>query len=167
MTEQKVVLERTYVVPLRRAWNSSYHKRTKRAVRILREFASRHMKVEVEDVYIDPYLNRKIWARGNANPPRKLRVIMKKTDDGRVIVYDYEHVFKTSASEGKDREVRDSLKKEEKSTEENEMLRSGEDEGKEVKDSKNENQLSTEEEKSSTKSNTTKTGKVDKKKSKS
>ncbi len=165
MTEQNVVLERTYVVPLRKAWNSSYHKRTKRAVRILREFASRHMKVEMENVYIDPYLNRKIWARGNANPPRKLRVIMKKTDNGRVIIYDYEYAFKMPTSKDKDRKVvESSLKKEDKSNEENKISRSGEDENKKLRDSKNENVGSTEE-KSSKGKNTAKTKKTEVKKS--
>ncbi len=101
---ESIVLERTYIVPLRGAWNSAYHKRTKRAIRILREFASRHMKVDKEEVYIHPVLNRKIWARGNANPPRKIRVVMRKTSEGRVLIYDYDDYMRISKEEKKSEE---------------------------------------------------------------
>ncbi len=86
--EKSVILERVYVVPLKRAWNSAYHKRTRKAVRMLKEFASRHMKSEV--VLIDRDLNNYIWRKGNANPPRKIKVKMIKYDSGEVIIKKYE-----------------------------------------------------------------------------
>ena len=86
--EKSVVLERVYVVPLKRAWNSAYHKRTRKAVRMLKEFASRHMKSEV--VLVDKDLNNYIWRRGNANPPRKIKVKMIKYDTGEVLIKKYE-----------------------------------------------------------------------------
>lgn len=88
--EKSVILERVYVVPLKRAWNSAYHKRTRKAVRMLKEFASRHMKSEV--VLIDRDLNNYLWKRGNANPPRKVKVKMIKYDSGEVIVKKYEEI---------------------------------------------------------------------------
>lgn len=86
--EKSVVLERVYVVPLKRAWNSAYHKRARKAVRMLKEFASRHMKSEI--VLIDRDLNNYIWRRGNANPPRKIKVKMIKYDNGEVLIKKYE-----------------------------------------------------------------------------
>ncbi|NPA38611.1 MAG: 50S ribosomal protein L31e, partial [Candidatus Nanohaloarchaeota archaeon] len=78
-----MVLERVYVVPLKKAWNSAYHKRTKRAVKILKDFAIRHMKSEV--IKIENDLNKYLWRRGNANPPRKIKVVMIKYDTGEVL----------------------------------------------------------------------------------
>ncbi len=101
---EEVILERVYVVPLKKAWNSAYHKRTKRAIRILKEFASRHMKSDVENVYIDPVLNRIIWSRGNANPPRRIQVVMRKTSSGKVVIYDYQTYMRLSEEEKKKQE---------------------------------------------------------------
>ena len=95
--EKSVILERVYVVPLKRAWNSAYHKRTRKAVRMLKEFASRHMKSEV--VLIDRDLNNYIWRRGNANPPRKIKVKMIKYDGGEVIIKKYEEMRITKKGE--------------------------------------------------------------------
>ena len=73
-----MVEERVYVIPLRDAWNSAYHKRAKKAMRIIKEFTMKHMKVE--KVKISTQVNHKIWERGNAHPPRKIKVVIKKED---------------------------------------------------------------------------------------
>ena len=75
--------ERVYTIPLRDAWNSAYHKRAKKAIRIIKEFAMKHMKVE--KVKITTALNHKIWERGNAHPPRKIKVIIRKDGEKAVV----------------------------------------------------------------------------------
>ena len=83
----KVVLERTYNVPLRRYFQKEkYYKRTKRAVSGLREFLCQHMKVEKYEkdtkVKIGKYLNQLIWKNGIKNPPHHVRVKVTKDDKG-------------------------------------------------------------------------------------
>jgi ribosomal protein L31E len=84
MSEQKIELERVYTVPLSRAWITARHRRTKRAVNILREFAIHHMKSS--EIKIDTELNEKLWARGITKPPRRITVKMEKDEDGVVTI---------------------------------------------------------------------------------
>lgn len=83
-TEKKVELERTYVVPLRRGYlKVPKYKRAKKAVKTLKEFLAKHMKVENRDinkVKIDIYLNNEIWFRGIKKPLHKVKVHAKKID---------------------------------------------------------------------------------------
>jgi ribosomal protein L31E len=83
----KVVLERTYNVPLRRYFQKEkYYKRTKRAVSGLREFLAQHMKVDKFDkdtkIKIGKYLNLELWKHGIKNPPHHVRVKVTKDDKG-------------------------------------------------------------------------------------
>src|SRR3989344_3761550 len=68
--EEKIELEREYVVPLRRGFvKTARYKRASRAVRDLKIFLAKHMHVEnrdVRDVKIDRYLNEELWYRGIA-----------------------------------------------------------------------------------------------------
>ena len=87
--ETKAILERVYVVPLRSGWiNTPYYRRVKRAVKILKEFIAKHMKVENRDsrkVKLDMYVNNEIGFR-NESPPNKLKVKATKMDNGDVRV---------------------------------------------------------------------------------
>src|SRR4030042_4634154 len=77
------MLERTYVIPLRKAWlKAPRYKRAKRAVRAAREFLAKHMKAE--DVRILPELNMEIWKDGIKSPPGKVKVLTIKDDKGTV-----------------------------------------------------------------------------------
>lgn len=88
--ENKVVLEREYVVPLRRKFmRTPQYKRTPKAVKALKEFIARHMKVEERDfdkVKIDKYLNLEFWMGGIRKPPIKIKVKAKKFENGEVRV---------------------------------------------------------------------------------
>ena len=83
--EEEPVEERVYVVPLGKTRATSRRKRAPRAIRLIREFARRHMKAE--EVKIAPELNEYIWSRGIEKPPRKVRVRMAKYEDGTVKVF--------------------------------------------------------------------------------
>ena len=68
-------LEREYVIPLRKEWlKTPMHKRAKKAVRAVRMFLARHMKVEFEDARLGRFLNEYLWARGQKHPPAKVKV---------------------------------------------------------------------------------------------
>ncbi len=80
----KVVLERAYNVPLRREFQKSPRwKKTKKAVKALREFLQKHMKSD--DVKLGKYLNEELWKHGMKNPPHHVKVVAKKDDKGLVI----------------------------------------------------------------------------------
>ena len=70
------------VIPLRDAWNAPRPKRANRAMKIIRQYAVRHMKVgEDETVWIDPKVNELVWARGLRKPPRRVHVRMTRYDE--------------------------------------------------------------------------------------
>ncbi len=116
--------ERVYNVPLRRKFlNTPKYRRAKKAVNALREFISRHLKVE--QVKIDNTVNQQIWKNGIKNPPHHIKVIAKKTDDTTAVV---EPVNPPKKKEKK--KVKEALiKKEEESIEE--KVDNKESEGKE------------------------------------
>jgi large subunit ribosomal protein L31e len=96
--EEEIVEERIYTVPLGKAWIEPPNKRTSRAVRILRTFMTKHMKLEVgkeaggeeeepKRLIISNEVNEKMWRRGIEKPPRKIRVRAAKDKEGNVTVY--------------------------------------------------------------------------------
>src|SRR5579864_3725648 len=84
MSKQETEIERIYTVPLSRAWITARHRRTRRAVNMLREFAEKHMKSS--EIKIDMDLNEEIWKRGITKPPRRITVKMEKDEDGIVTI---------------------------------------------------------------------------------
>ena len=70
--------ERIYVIPLKKAKRKSRSRRANAAIRVIKEFLQRHMKVE--DVKLDNQLNEFIWERGiHKIPPRvKIKAIKKE-----------------------------------------------------------------------------------------
>lgn len=71
-------------------------KRAPRALRMVREYVVKHMKIpsraeeedeEAPSVRITNELNERIWGRGIEKPPRKIRVRATKDRDGNVTVH--------------------------------------------------------------------------------
>lgn len=97
--EEEIVEERIYTVPLGKAWIVPANKRTPRAVRMLRSFIVKHMKLEAKKegeteeeeepskLVINNEVNERMWARGIEKPPRKIRVRAAKDKEGNVTVY--------------------------------------------------------------------------------
>lgn len=82
----EVVLERVYTIPFYPKLNTTPRtKRAPRAMRLVREFITRHMKSD--DILIDMAVNEYIWAKGIQKPPRKITVRVEKHDDDVVLVY--------------------------------------------------------------------------------
>lgn len=84
-TESKTTLEREYVIPLRKEWQKvSNYRRTGRAVKFIKKFIAKHMKVPERDlskVKLDVYLNQEVWFRGRKNPPARIKVKAIKEGD--------------------------------------------------------------------------------------
>ena len=92
--EEEIVEERIYTIPLRRAWISPRKKRVPRAVRIVKSFIHRHMKIEenVDEeeqgrLVISSEVNEKLWSRGIEKPPRNIRIRAVKDKEGIVTLY--------------------------------------------------------------------------------
>ena len=77
-------LTRTYVVPLGVVYEAPPYRRAKKAVTVIKEFATRHMKAR--QVSIDVGVNEAIWARGIKHPPRRMTLKMERDEDGVVKV---------------------------------------------------------------------------------
>jgi large subunit ribosomal protein L31e len=77
-------LTRVHMVPLRRAFEAPKYRRTKVAIRVIREFTTRHMKAT--EVKIDKEVNILLWSKGITNPPRRIKLEMERDEDGVVSV---------------------------------------------------------------------------------
>ncbi len=84
-TENKVLLEREYIIPLRRDWlKASEYKRVPKSIKTIRKFIARHMKIPERDesqVKINRWLNHELWFRGIRKPPAKIKVKARKFAD--------------------------------------------------------------------------------------
>jgi len=83
----RIEVERVYTIGLRQKMKR-YPRwlRAKKAVKYVRNFLSRHMKAEPENIKIDASVNEKIWERGGKKVPARIRVRAVKFDDGIVEV---------------------------------------------------------------------------------
>jgi len=96
--EEEIVEERVYTIPLAKAWIQPPKKRAPRAMHMIREFITKHMKLEIRveeeeereelpKLVINKDVNERVWDRGIEKPPRKIRVRAAKDKDGNVTVY--------------------------------------------------------------------------------
>jgi len=95
--EEEIVEERFYTIPLGKAWIYPRKKRAPKAMRIIKSFVKKHMKLrtevevegeeEAERLVISDEVNEKIWSRGIQKPPRKIRVRAVKDKEGVVTVH--------------------------------------------------------------------------------
>jgi large subunit ribosomal protein L31e len=87
MAEQK--LERIYTIPLRKAYEHIRTKRTVRAVKMVRAFLAKHMKVPEVAVKLSAGLNSALWMSGMQKPPRYLKVrVVKEADKANASLLD-------------------------------------------------------------------------------
>ncbi|QQG48456.1 MAG: 60S ribosomal protein L31 [archaeon] len=84
MSEKSEPLTRTYNVPLGVVYEAPPYRRAKKAIIIIREFTTRHMKAK--QVSVDTKVNEVLWARGIKHPPRRIRLEMERDEDGIVTV---------------------------------------------------------------------------------
>ena len=102
-------LERVYTINLGKVLLSQSQHRAVRAINMIREFARHHMKVE--EIKIEEELAHQIWSKGVRSPPRKIRVRMSKTDEGYVLVSQYDEEVESKATAEKEtKKVEDKVK---------------------------------------------------------
>ncbi len=91
-------IEKIYVIPLKKkGFKSSMAAPI--AVKRVKQFLTKHMKVEAKDIWMDDSLNNALWAHGKYRMPSKIRVKAVKFDDGVVEAYLPELEFKKSRRE--------------------------------------------------------------------
>jgi len=139
--EAKKVLERVYTIPLRKEWlKAPRYKRAKKAVRALKEFLAKHMKVEnreLDKIKIDNWVNRALWLRGIKKPAHKITVRAIKDSDGVVKVEFVGLPKKFKAEDAKLRKKLEKAKKlEEEKAEEREKRKKEEEKAKAEKQKK-------------------------------
>jgi len=131
----KIVLERIYNVPLRREFQKvAKWRRTKKAVKALREFIIKHMKSD--NVLIGRYANELLWKNGIKNPPHHIKVNASKDEKGKVTVELVELPGKAIREQKKQKEL--TKKKEEVKKKEEEEKKKIEDEKKKESEKKGE-----------------------------
>lgn len=98
--EEEFVEERIYTVPLRKAWIVPPNKRAPKAMRLIKAFVTKHMKLDAGREEIDEEaeeeqrrllisneVNERIWRRGIEKPPRRVRIRAAKDKEGNVTVF--------------------------------------------------------------------------------
>ena len=117
MADAKVILEREYIVPLRRETRKAPNwKRTQKASKALRNFLVKHMKpldMDGKNVKIGKGLNDLLWKNGIRNPPHTVKLIAKKDDKG-IVTADLIGVIKIGAKFYNKPAVKDKKKEEAK-----------------------------------------------------
>jgi len=88
--EPKLELEREYIIPLRRQWlKVPEYKRVNKAVKAIKQFLAKHMKVydrDLKKIKMNILLNNELRFRGMRKPPAKIKIKAKKYDTGIVEV---------------------------------------------------------------------------------
>jgi len=87
-------IEREYIIPLKKKFKHAVrYKKTPKAIKTIKEFLARHMKIydrDLSKIKLDGYLNEAIWSRGIKNPPHKIKVkAVKEGDIVRVELVDF------------------------------------------------------------------------------
>jgi large subunit ribosomal protein L31e len=96
--EEEIVEEKVYTIPLGKAWIMPSNNRASRAMRMIRDFVVKNMKLEArkgeeaeeeepKKLVISNEVNERVWARGIQKPPRNIRVRAAKDKEGNVTVY--------------------------------------------------------------------------------
>ncbi len=91
-------IERIYIVPLKKIGVKS-STAAPTAVKRVKQYLTRHMKVVEKDIWIDDSLNNALWSKGKYHIPSKIRIKAVKFDDGVVEAYLPETGFTKSRRE--------------------------------------------------------------------
>ena len=74
-------IEKIYVIPLKKT-NYKSSKSAPTAVKRVKKYLTKHMKVEDDKIWMDDSLNNALWSRGKYSIPSKIRVKAVKFEDG-------------------------------------------------------------------------------------
>lgn len=135
-------IEREYIINVRRKVEGvPIYKRAPKAVKTIKEFLVRHMKIRDRDlnkIRVDRYLNEFLWARGIRNPQTKIKVkAIKEGEIVRVELAELPTKLKFSKSKEEKREQKaaetGSKKKKDKEPEKSEDVKAEEMKAGEIK----------------------------------
>tara|TARA_Y100000310_G_C20699553_1_gene828453 strand:- start:3861 stop:4562 length:702 start_codon:yes stop_codon:yes gene_type:complete len=89
-TDKKDTLTtKEFTIPIKKAGlKVQRYRKTSRAIKTIRKFIARHMKVPDRDlskIKIDPYFNNDLWFKGKTNPPAKIKVKVTQKDDDFIV----------------------------------------------------------------------------------
>ncbi len=82
MAEENKATEQIYTIPLRDVKEYPMWKRSNKAIKVIRAYLSKHMKVEEDKIKISSALNETVWEHGIRKPPNKIRVKAVRSDEG-------------------------------------------------------------------------------------
>jgi len=111
-------IEREYVIPLRKQVKKvPRYKKANKAIRTIKEFLARHMKVydrDLKKIKLNKYLNEFVWFRGIRNPPHKIKV--KAIKEGEIVNVELAEMpeklkFKKSKEEKRDKKAQEIVEK--------------------------------------------------------
>ncbi len=121
-TEPKIEkIEREYVIPLReKSRVVPRYKKTPKAVRTIKEFLVKHMKIydrDLNKIKLDNYVNEYLWGRGIKRPPHKIKVkVIREGENIKVELVDYptKLKFKKERVEKADKKAKEVAEKKKK-----------------------------------------------------
>jgi large subunit ribosomal protein L31e len=126
--------EKLYTIPLSRAKTAPKVRRSLSAIKVIKEYLSRNLDIDMNSVHMDPSINEAIWSRGNKKIPSKLRVRVVQSEEG-IIEASLPGVKTRSEIE---MELEKKAKKEKKQEKEKEEKKGKEEEEKESGEAKEE-----------------------------
>ena len=95
--DEEIIEERFFTIPLSKAWIAPLKKRTPRAIKIIRNFIERHMKLKTHEIIEDEEetrrlvisneVNNRVWRRSIEKPPRRVRVRAVRYKNGNITVF--------------------------------------------------------------------------------
>jgi large subunit ribosomal protein L31e len=116
---QEESVEKHFVVSFSKLYNAPRQKRAYRAIRHLKRFAFKHLRISEENVSVSRALNEALWARGREHIPRKIEIKVVKDKEKAGVYLKGEKVEKPKKEkEKKAKEEKKPEKKEEKEREE-------------------------------------------------
>ena len=83
--------ERVVTIPLRDVNAVPSYKRADKAMSLIRKYLSKHFKVSLDEIRLDPSINKTVWARGQSHPPSKIRIRAALFEEDGLRVVEAEH----------------------------------------------------------------------------
>jgi len=74
--------EKLYTIPLSKAKTAPKIRRSAGAIKVIKDYLSRNLNIEMDSLHMDPSINEAIWSRGNKKIPSKVRVRVVQLEEG-------------------------------------------------------------------------------------
>jgi large subunit ribosomal protein L31e len=74
--------EKLYTIPLSRAKTAPKVRRSAGAIKVIKDYLSRNLNIDMDSLHMDPSINEAIWSRGNKKIPSKVRVRVVQLEEG-------------------------------------------------------------------------------------